>query len=259
MRVLMQAGAAMMRRAAPAVLGVAMAASVQAETFDSTIADSRMLAAFKVSETALQDWLPETHRPAPYAAGAFEGANLVMMFIDRMLHQDAVGDPKNGGSYRMMALILPAIDDGTGEKATFIARVYSPGDGAGPYRTAVKATVSHALSLDGSGIEPLSGRHRWRIAQGGGVIDISVAFTAAVPGRKTGESLLSSPQDPSVARIYRYDQLTDVVLSIPKNIDRTSELSVTVTIPELADMFDGSEVLIGLADRPFYTRQTFKP
>ncbi|MEM8740364.1 MAG: hypothetical protein AAGE13_02615 [Pseudomonadota bacterium] len=259
MRRLMHIGAVMMQRAAAAMLGLALAASVQAETFDSTIADTRMLAAFKVDETALQTWLPETHRPAPYAAGAFEGANLVMMFIDRMLHQDADGEPKNGGSYRMMALIVPATEIDTGEKTTFIARVYTPGDGAGPYKTALKADVSHALSLKGTGTEPLSGRHRWRIAKDGGAIDISVAFTAEVPGRKTGESLLSSPADPDVARIYRYDQLTDVVLSIPKDIDRTSEVSVTVTIPELAEMFDGTETLIGLADRPFYTRQTFKP
>jgi len=230
-----------------------------AETFDSTIADTRTLAAFKVNDQALAEWLPDTHEAAPYGGGSFEGANLLMMFIDRMLHQDAEGKAKNGGAYRMMALIVPGVDRDSGETSTFIARVYSPGEGAGPYKTAVQSEVSHSLSLAGTGSEPLSGRHVWEVEQGGGLLEIAFDYAAGVPGRKVGESVLSTPRDASVKRIYRYDQLTDVVFSAPKGIDRTSDVTVRVEIPELAAMFDGSEVLIGLADRPFYTRTTWKP
>ncbi|MEM9146016.1 MAG: hypothetical protein AAGC57_07430 [Pseudomonadota bacterium] len=242
---------------AATLLGLSV--SAQAETFDSTIADTRTLVAFKVDAAALEAWLPETHRANPYAKGAFEGANLLMMFIDRMLHQNAEGAPKNGGAYRMMALIVPGGHRETGETATYIARVYGPGEGKGPYKTAVRSEVSHSVALEGTGREPLSGQHSWRVAHGGGTIAIDVAFTAGVPRRTSGESLLSTPADASVKRIYRYDQVTDVVLSQPKGIDRTSDLSVSVTIPELKALFDGTEELIGIADRPFYTRQTFKP
>lgn len=251
---------AVLRRAALAAgLAAITSVHVSAETFDSTIADTRTLAAFKVNEDALAKWLPDTHVPAPYGGGSFEGANLLMMFIDRMLHQDAEGAPKNGGAYRMMALIVPGVDPDSAEKSTFIARVYSPGEGAGPYKTAVQSTVSHSVSLSGTGTAPLSGRHVWEIEQGGGKLEIAFSYDGAVPGRKAGESILSTPLDASVKRIYRYDQLTDVVLSRPKDIDRTSDVTVRVEIPELADMFDGTEVLIGLADRPFYTRTTWKP
>ena len=234
-------------------------APANAETFDSTIADTRTLAAFKVNDEALAEWLPDTHISAPYGGGSFEGANLLMMFIDRMLHQDASGKPKNGGAYRMMALIVPGVDRESGEKSTFIARVYSPGEGAGPYKTAVQAQVSHSLSLQGTGAGPLSGRHVWQIEQGGGDLEIAFDYAAGVPGRKAGETVLSTPLDASVKRVYRYDQLTDVVFSTPKGIDRTSNVTLRVEIPELAAMFDGSEALIGLADRPFYTRTTWKP
>lgn len=242
--------------AAFACLSVVPAA---AETFDSTIADTRTLAAFQVNEKALAEWLPDTHDPAPYEAGSFEGANILMMFIDRMLHQDAEGAPKNGGTYRMMALIVPGVDRESGKTSTFIARVYSPGAGAGPYKTAVKSKISHSLSLAGSDVLPLSGRHVWQIEQGGGALEISFDYEAGMPSRKSGESVLSTPLDDRVKRIYRYDQLTDVVLSEPKGIDRTSNVTVRIAIPELAAMFDGTERLIGLADRPFYTRTTWKP
>lgn len=230
-----------------------------AETLDSTIADTRTLAAFQVNEVALQNWLPEGHEPNPYGEGSFEGANLLMMFIDRMLHQDAEGVAKNGGAYRMMALIVPGKNTATGKNSTFISRVYAPSEGAGPYKTSVQALVSHSLSLSGSGAEPLSGRHDWNVSHDGGEITIGFDYSAAVPGRKIGESALSTPVDANVTRIYRYDQLTDVVLSQSKAMDRTSNVIVNVSIPELTPMFDGSEVLVGLADRPFYTRQTFKP
>jgi len=230
-----------------------------AETFDSTIADTRTLAAFKVNEQALAEWLPDTHASLPYGGGSFQGANLLMMFIDRMLHQDAAGKPKNGGAYRMMALIVPGADRESGEKSTFIARVYSPGDGSGPYKTAVQSTVSHTLSLAGTGSEPLSGRHVWQIEHGDGALEIAFDYAAGVPSRKIGESVLSTPLDASVKRIYRYGQLRDGVFSAPKGIDRTNNVTGSVEIPELTAMFDGSEVLIGLANQPFYTRTTWKP
>lgn len=233
--------------------------AVLAETFDSTIADMRTLAFFKVDSDALQPWLPDTHVSNPYAKGSFKGANVLFMFIDRMLHQNAQGAPKNGGAYRMVAMIVPAKNPDTGETATFISRVYAPGDGAGPYKTQVQAEVSHAVTLSGTGAAPLSGRHAWTVKQGGGELAIAFDYEGAIPGRKSGESILSTPLDASVGRIYRFDQLTDVVKSIPKGTDRTSNLSVSITIPELLSMFDGSQTLIGLADRPFYTRETFKP
>jgi len=230
-----------------------------AETFDSTIADMRTLAFFKVDADALQPWLPDTHVSDPYAKGSFSGANILFMFIDRMLHQDANGDPKNGGAYRMVAMIVRGKDTKTGETTTFISRVYAPSDGAGPYKTQRQAEVSHALSLSGTGTQPLSGRHAWTVKHDGGEIAIGFDYIGAVPGRRSGESVLSTPLDASVSRIYRFDQLTDVVNSAPKGIDRTSNVSINITIPELSTLFDGAEQLIGLADRPFYTRETFKP
>lgn len=235
-----------------------MSSQAASETLDSTIADTRTLAAFRVDPAALASWLPDTHAPAPYGEGAFEGANMLMMFIDRILHQDAEGAPKNSGAYRMVALIVPGQHKETAETAVFISRVYSPHESAGLYKTAVQAEVSHRVTLFGKGVGPLSGRHDWIVEYDGGVIVIGFDYEARVASRRSGESVLTTPVDTGVKRIYRFDQATDVVFSKAKNVDRTSELEISITIPELSDMFDDFE-LIGLADRPFYTRQTFKP
>jgi len=188
-----------------------------------------------------------------------EGANVLFMFIDRLLHQDAEGEPKNGGAYRMVAMIVRGTHAETGGPATFISRVYAPSDSAGPYLTQVQADVAHEMTLSGMGEEPLSGRHVWRVEHDGGELVVAFDYEGGVPSRRQGEATLSTPLDPSVARIYRFDQLTDVVNSAPRDTERTSDVTISVTIPELAAMFDGTHELIGLADRPFYTRETFKP
>ena len=51
----------------------------------------------------------------------------------------------------------------------------------------------------------------------------------------------------------------DYQLVFATNTACTSNVSINITIPELSTLFDGTEQLIGLADRPFYTRETFKP
>jgi len=175
------------------------------------------------------------------------------------LHQDAEGEPKNGGAYRMVAMIVRGTHAETGGPATFISRVYAPSDSAGPYLTQVQADVAHEMTLSGMGEEPLSGRHVWRVEHDGGELVVAFDYEGGVPSRRQGEATLSTPLDPSVARIYRFDQLTDVVNSAPRDTERTSDVTISVTIPELAAMFDGTHELIGLADRPFYTRETFKP
>jgi hypothetical protein len=59
--------------------------------------------------------------------------------------------------------------------------------------------------------------------------------------------------------MYRYDQVMDVVKSIPEGIDRVQSYQLRVTMSELRDLFDGSEQLVGIAIIPWYARQTFLP
>ncbi|MEM1428122.1 MAG: hypothetical protein AAGG09_01545 [Pseudomonadota bacterium] len=62
------------RRALGALLACFGVLPAFAEPLVSMIADTRTLAAFRVNPEALAGWLPETHQPAPYASGSFEGA-----------------------------------------------------------------------------------------------------------------------------------------------------------------------------------------
>ena len=80
-----------------------------------------------------------------------------------------------------------------------------------------------------------------------------------LPKRSSGEARPHSNIDPTFFRMYRYDQLVDVVKSIPQDIDRVKNHHLRVTIPELRELFNGTEQLVGIALVPWYGRQTFLP
>lgn len=246
------------------VLGVTlalafMAGKAGAEALVANVADTRTTLAFSVSEAAAQDWLPAPWKTAPLPKGPFKGANLLLVCIDRLLHQDADGKPKAGGSYRMVVLVVPAMNPETGDKAPFITRVYSPQGAPGPYKNSLEATVSRTSSSEGTAANAGTGSDSWTVGQSGGTMELRVEYEKAVPKRLQREMRPRSAVDPTLLRIYRYEQLIDVVKSIPAGTDRAPSHYVRVSIPELAALFDGNEQLVGIAVIPWYSRQTFLP
>lgn len=247
--------------AAFAILGMvlAMTTSARAETLDSRVADTRMFVGFKVDPDTAQVWLPQGHVVGAIPKGPFATANFVLVFIDRLLHLSPDGEPKGGGAYRMLALVIPGENVESGERAMFIARIYGPHDGAGPYANSVKSVIRRELSRRGADLGPLDGSDSWEIEHDGGRLVLSVDFEAEVPKLIKGDSHPVSAADPEIRRIYRYQQLMDVVRSAPADIDRITRLDFEVSIPELVRAFDGSEALIGVGVIPWYTRETYLP
>ncbi len=231
----------------------------RAETLDSTTADTRTFLAFKVKEDAAAAWLPEGYAPGVVPKGPFQSANFMLMFIDRLIHLSPEGEPKAGGAYRMAAVVIPGRHIESGKPVQFIARIYGPHDGSGPYANSVKAAVRRELTRSGADISPLGGADAWEVDHDGGRLSVAFAFRAEVPRYVESESHPTSAADPSIRRIYRYRQLVDVVRSVPAEIDRLDNLRVEVSIPELVDAFDGSEQLIAVGVIPWYARETFLP
>ena len=56
--------------------------------------------------------------------------------------------------------------------------------------------------------------------------------------------------DPEHVRVYRADELVDVVKSVPAAINRLERFGLRVTLPELADIFDGSEQVLNVTVQP---------
>lgn len=240
--------------------GVVAPVNTRAETLSETIADTRTTLALSVPPAAAQAWLPKPWTVAALPKGPFKGANLLVVLIDRLLSLDAEGNPASGGTFRMAVLVTPGRNPDTGKSVPFIIRVYQAHDDPGPYKNGVKAAVHREITQKGSDMEPGTGRDSWQIRNAaGGLLSFEMAYDRAVPKRVKKEANLYSAVDPSIYRIYRYEQVIDVVRSSPSGIDRVQSDRLEVTIPELAKMFDGTEQVVGIARIPWYGRQTFLP
>src|SRR5262249_36977417 len=69
---------------------------------------------------------------------------------------------------------------------------------------------------------------------------------------------LRAAKDTNILRVYQEDQVVNVVRSEPLGIDRVSEIKFDVK-GELADVFDGSERVIGVVIQRPYMRHVHVP
>ncbi len=65
--------------------------------------------------------------------------------------------------------------------------------------------------------------------------------------------------DPAILRIYQEDGLMDTVLNAALGVNHVQQIAFHVTVPELADMFDGNERLLAILTNPAYSRSVFRP
>lgn len=233
-----------------------------AETLVQSTLDSRIVLAFRVAEAELQRWVPAPWQINPAAAGPSKDANLLIIFVDRLLDQDAEGKPAAVPTYRVVALAVPDRHPQTGEAGNLLIRLFNSNPKAVPgfYKTAVPATIRREQTLKGESNEPGVGTDWWEMRDtAGGMMELRVQDQRGTPSRVKAEAKPRSVSDPTVWRIYRLEQGVDVVKSIPAGIDRVQSYHFCVAVPELAKLFDGSEKLISITVIPWYTRQTFLP
>jgi len=239
---------------------VSLITPARAATLVGSNVDNRITVALRVGPAASQGWLPAPWQVNPVPKGPFKGANLFVVFIDRLLNQDAEGKPAAGGAFRFVALAVPAKHPQTGKSALFVTRIYGPHEGPGPYKNSVKATVRREATLQGANLEPGAGSELWKVQDSaGGIMEFRMAYQRAVPSRAKKISEPHSAVDPNFFRIYQYDRIMDVVKSVPARINRVSDYQLRVTVSELRKLFDGTEQLVGIAMIPSYMRQTFLP
>ena len=242
--------------AALAIVGLAPAAA-SAETFLGSNVDSRVTVAFQVNADAAQSWLPEGWTLAPFGEGPLTGANLLVIFVDRHVNLDPEGKPADSPLYSGVALVSRAIKGD--DFRFFVTRVYLTAPDVNPYSNTVAAAVARkATRLAGS--DGARGSEDWTITDSdGGTIDFRLSYQGAVPGWSEREALPYSNVEPDFYRIYRYQQISELVHSKPADLDRTDNLAFSSSIAELAPMFDGTEALIAIVAIPWYHRRTYLP
>ena len=91
------------------------------------------------------------------------------------------------------------------------------------------------------------------------LIELRVKYQASQPFRNKSEQKVYSAKDPGFFRIYRFDSATQMLKSVPMNVNRIQEYTLRVTTPEMSSIFDGNEQVVAITAIPLYVRQVFLP
>jgi hypothetical protein len=188
----------------------------QAETLIESQLYFRIYVAFSVDQKAVQAWLPDPWKAVSLPKGPFKGANLYVLFDDKLLNQIGEGKSAKAEVYHAAILVAFAKHPQTGDFGVFVIRVYSPHGGSGPYKNTVKATVRRGATLRGADLGPGTGTEVWRVQDSaGGVMEFWMDYQRAVPKRVKKEFKVRSSVEPDFFR-------QGTKLSVPRDHVRAS-------------------------------------
>ena len=231
-----------------------------AETFVESSISYRITAGFSVDENAVQKWLPPPWKAISLPKGPLKGANALIFFDDKVIHQYSDGKLFKDGSFCTSVLLALGKNQETDEVIFFVAKVFWPYDDPGPYKNAIKATVNREATIKGANLKSATSSEVWTVINNdGGMLDFKLNYHRTVPIQIKSEIKARSNIDTNFYRIYRDDSVIDLVMSQPDGINRVQHFELKTTIPELRSIFDGSEKLIGISVIPALVRQVFLP
>ncbi|WP_372605073.1 hypothetical protein [Actibacterium sp.] len=254
----------MKRLAVAAILATAPVISAEqagAETYVGKTVESRMLLAFKANDTAVQAVMPEGWKAITLPKGPLAGANFFLVVMDQTLRLDPEGKPDTPAKSRVGAFFGYGVSPDVKAPRMYLTRIYEPAPVLNPYDNSIAAgftkTATKELTEDGKDMRSES----WTIApEGGGEVAFSVSYAAGVPSWSIDNTAQPySAVKPDFFHIYRYSQLAELLMSKGMGKPLAGEASHSVSVPELAGIFDGTEELVAILSVPIYVRDTFEP
>lgn len=217
----------------------------------------RTVLTFKISDEVAQKFLPNGWTTASIPQGPAKGANLTVVFAERLATQDANGKAVGGEEAGVILSIASRRDKDT---AFSIIEGYSDTQTTpGFYLVYKPAKVlidrqTHVTSLS-STIE-----ETWSVVGDGGEhISFHIAYEQITPIRTQLVSRNVSAVDANIRRTYRIDQGTNVILSEPSGVKRGRNLAFKASGGTLSTLFDGKEEMVSIVSAPWYSRQMFLP
>ena len=240
-----------------------IAAHAQAETqTENIVAEMRTYLYMEVASDAAQSFLPTGWTSSPVTTGAAKDANFVVLLVDRKLALTPDGKPLQAGVNRLVVFFVPSKNVKTGEVANMIVGGYSadPLGAPGAYKVYSPGVVSVDRIEHGTGLDSRV-EETW-VAKGldGNELDLHINFVRGVPVLSTFDLRNFSAADPSFYRIYRGEQVVDVLRSTNTGVDRVQMVELKASgSGKFSRAINGSQKIIAINTLPFYRRLTFVP
>jgi hypothetical protein len=253
----------MARRVAAALAAAwgLLAMEARADTLTEDNVESRLVLAFQADAAALQKRLPPELEPSSLPAGPAKDSNLIVIFYDRALQKDGEGKTTSAATLRFVVVVAAVKERATGKQAFAVLRGFSPDRGSVPgfYEMNVLADVARETSFEGKALEPGFVKDEWNVKSGDDSIRVRIEYARGVPGRAQPELLVFSAAHPELHRIYRAEEVTDLVRSPGAKVDRAKKLDHRFAIRDMADLFAPETRLVAALASPVYLRKVFVP
>ncbi|GHO53243.1 hypothetical protein [Ktedonobacter robiniae] len=233
-----------------------------------TAVGTRLLLGFIADATAVQKRLPPGWKiaslPAFEAVGlpAEHQPNLLLAFHHLLLDQDPQGQILTDAGSRFLVLDIPARHPDSGEHGLVHFQMFTGGAIPGRYRDSLPAQVTHDYHVMEDSAST-STREAYRVQpEAGGLIEVQVTSQRGPLLRQTASSPnfpLWAAADPTIIRIYQEDSVMELLRNDFTGFNHVQDLTFRVTVPALADLFDGNERLVAIIGNPHYMRRVFSP
>jgi hypothetical protein len=132
----------------------------------------------------------------------------------------------------------------------------------GRYRDALPARVRHEYHLVEDSTVPCIKEAFHVHPEAGGTIELQLTYQRGPLLRQTADRPnfpLWTTADPSIMRVYQEDSVLEILRNDAAGLNLTRDVTFHSTVPELADLFDGSERLVAIIGNPQYGRKVFSP
>jgi hypothetical protein len=240
-------------------VGMVTASASRADTLNSVQGDRRVVIGYRVNPDQLQTMLPAQWQVSANGPGPTEGANFFVTLIERGRDEAPDATLRQNGTYSVIFRVVARHSE-TGVIGGLIVGGFAQTSSPGYYQTSRQASFRVERSVTARDeAETIS--ESWVVEGRSPAERLEVRFRAS-PSVKTrtrdkGEANTLSAKDTALWRIYRFESVTDIVRSAPRNIDLVEHYSLALTSPEFRKLFDGSEQLVSVSLTPWYSRQTF--
>lgn len=237
--------------------------SAEAQTLSVEQIERRIVIGFQVDSQGLQGRLPPPWQLNQVAGGPFKGANFFLVLVDNLRTEDPEGKALAGGALRFAAFFSPAINPQTGQTVSVVLGGFSSSPAYVPgfyqvYRAASIRMEHATISGGGDADQQIDA---WEVLGQTGKVELAFRLSslpdASARSRNKSEANVISARNPALWRIYKFDTGTDNVKSDALGIDRIRSLELRVNAAEFADLFDGTERIVGINLVPWYVRQVY--
>jgi hypothetical protein len=228
------------------------------EQLSGTNIDKRTTVAFRVSDAVIGKLIPKGWASNPIATGPLKGANVTVVLIDSHFASDAEEKPRPPFSGFVLALPAKKLETETAGNL-IVFGITSEEQAPGAYGVYVvgKAAIERTSKLSNAG---MTIRENWQlVSNDGNELEVNLQFKRGLALRSKTDARTRSGANPDYYRIYRIDQATEVVRSVTAEVDRAEMFTFRASGPKLAQIFDGTEQLVGVISTPVYSRTVSLP